>query len=341
MSLCCTHVTRCCNAVWRGGRPGDSKDNYATLRRMRLFFALLLPVFLACSCTSSLEGFECSRDLECEVAGVMGFCEGTGLCSFKDTDCASGRRYGSTAGELAGECVVGNTDGGAGTIDGGLALMLSGLEFTGISTLRPAFDPLVFFYELNVSFLESEIRVLATANSAATILVNALAVSAYAEDSQAIGINNDGLNNGALESGAVYVFRQTGDTWAQEAYVKASNTDVADHFGISLALHGDTLAVGAYLEDSGASGMSGNQGDNTATNGGAAYVFRRDGAVWSQAAYVKASNTDADDHFGFSIALSGDSLVVGAADEKSAAVGMNSDQADDSLIKAGAFYLYQ
>ena len=82
---------------------------------------------------------------------------------------------------------------------------------------------------------------------------------------------------------------------------------------VHVALSGDTLVVGAPFESSSASGIDGAQDDNSAINAGAAYVFARDaGGIWSQQAYLKASNADSGDEFGFSVALAGDDLVVGA-----------------------------
>jgi hypothetical protein len=64
-------------------------------------------------------------------------------------------------------------------------------------------------------------------------------------------------------SGAVFLFTRTASSWAQGAFVKASNPDAADGFGISgLAIDGNTLAVGAPNEDSCATGINGNQSDN-------------------------------------------------------------------------------
>ena len=85
----------------------------------------------------------------------------------------------------------------------------------------------------------------------------------------------------------------------QQAYLKASNPDVLDLFGYAVAISGDTLVVGARGEDSNATGVNGNQADNSASSAGAAYVFVRSGSSWSQQAYLKASNTDAGDLFGF------------------------------------------
>ena len=91
-------------------------------------------------------------------------------------------------------------------------------------------------------------------------------------------------------------------------YVKASNTEAGDFFGQSVAVSadGDTLAIGASSEASNATGLGGNQSDNSANGAGAVYVFTRDAGVWSQQAYVKASNTGAFDSFGVSVALSAD-----------------------------------
>ena len=104
---------------------------------------------------------------------------------------------------------------------------------------------------------------------------------------------------------------RSGSVWSQQAYVKASNTDPGDEFGGSVSISGDRLVVGARLEDSNATGFDGDQNNNSTIGAGAAYVFTRSGTVWSQQAYLKASNTDRDDNFGQPVAISGDTLVVG------------------------------
>jgi hypothetical protein len=146
-----------------------------------------------------------------------------------------------------------------------------------------------------------------------------LAVGATGESSSSTGINASQANNLASSSGAVYVYTRSGGSWSQQAYVKASNTDSDDAFGVSVALSADgsTLAVGATGESSNATGLDGNQGDNSEPTSGAVYVYVRSGGTWSQQAYVKATNTDLGDLFGFSVALSADSstLAVGAYDE--------------------------
>ncbi len=146
---------------------------------------------------------------------------------------------------------------------------------------------------------------------------------------------------GATDSGAIYVFApDAAAAFAQQAYIKASNTDAEDWFA-GVALSGDTLAVGAWLERSNATGIDGDQSDNSARWAGAVYVFTRDGAgVWSQQAYIKASNTNADDEFGFPLALSGDTLAVGAVGENSNATGIDGDQSNNGAINAGAAYIF-
>jgi hypothetical protein len=167
-----------------------------------------------------------------------------------------------------------------------------------------------------------------------------LAVGARQEDSNATGVNGNQSDNSAVDSGAVYVFTRTGEVWSQQAYIKASNTEGNDAFGSSVALSNDTLAVGALGEDSNATGVNGNQADNSAFNSGAVYVFTRTGGVWTQQAYIKASNAEVQDFFGSSVALSNDTLAVGASLEKSNATGVNGNQADNSSINSGAVYVF-
>ena len=172
-----------------------------------------------------------------------------------------------------------------------------------------------------------------------------LAVGAEMEDSTATGINGSQADNSGSEVGAVYVFTQSGGTWSQQAYIKASNAGTGDHFGIDTALSddGNTLAVGAYDEDSVATGIDGNQADNSGVNSGAVYVFARAAAVWTQQAYLKASNTDAGDNFGVAVSLNddGNTLAVGAGREDSAATGIDGDQSSDVLVDPGAVYIFQ
>jgi hypothetical protein len=181
---------------------------------------------------------------------------------------------------------------------------------------------------------------------------NTLAVSSPGEGSAAKGINGDQNDNSIPEAGAVYVFTRAGTIWSQQAYIKASNTGEAgagdqfadgDRFGFSIGLSadGNTLAVGAIAEDSGAKGVNADQNDNSRANAGAVYVFTRNGANWSQQAYIKANNADAGDLFGYSVGLSadGNTLAAGAFDEGGSAREVNGVQ-DRGRRGSGAIYAF-
>lgn len=173
---------------------------------------------------------------------------------------------------------------------------------------------------------------------------NTLAVGATLEDSNSIGIDGLQGDNSASASGAVYVFARNGVVWAQQAYIKAGNTESFDSFGFALDLSADgsRLFVGAYGEDSAAIGFSGAQLDNSVSDSGAAYLFRRNGPNWLQDGYLKSSNTGFGDAFGRAISISsnGLTLAVGADSERSSATGVGGDQQDNSAVDSGAVYLY-
>ena len=171
-----------------------------------------------------------------------------------------------------------------------------------------------------------------------------LAVGATSEDSNAVGINGNQSDNSTPNSGAAYVFTRSGTSWSQQAYIKASNTGASDSFGltVSLSADGNTLAVNSQNEGSNATGLNGDQTDNSASGSGAVYVFARSGSTWSQQAYIKASNSEANDYFSYSINLSADgsTLAVGTPYEASNAVGINGNQSDNSTRGNGAVYVF-
>ena len=172
-----------------------------------------------------------------------------------------------------------------------------------------------------------------------------LAVGAPDEGSKSTGINGDQADNSLRSAGAVYVFTRSSGRWSQQAYIKASNTAEQTQFGSALALSEDgrTLAVGSKHEHGASSGINGAQTGSGALFSGAAYVYvhNADGQ-WSQQAYVKSSNADAFDSFGYSVALSadGNTLAVGAPKESSDTDGINKAPGPRSLIGAGAAYVF-
>jgi len=161
------------------------------------------------------------------------------------------------------------------------------------------------------------------------------------------GVNGNANDNSAFRSGAVYVFKRRDEDWEQQAFIKASNTDSEDFFGnaVSLSRDGNTLAVAARSEDSAATGIDGDQSDNSGAGAGAVYIFKRVNEAWQQESYLKASNAGVGDLFGFAISLSsdGNTLAVGASAEGSGANGINGDENDPGSIRSaasGAVYIF-
>ncbi|MBS0196230.1 MAG: hypothetical protein JSR77_05680 [Planctomycetes bacterium] len=112
--------------------------------------------------------------------------------------------------------------------------------------------------------------------------------------------------------GSAHVYRWTGSGWAFEATLTSTAGAANDRFGISVAISGDTVVVGAHLDDVGAS-----------ANQGRAYVFVRSGTAWTQQALLTAADGAANDNFGASVAIAGNTVVVGSANND---VGGNVNQ---------------
>ena len=141
------------------------------------------------------------------------------------------------------------------------------------ATLVPAFNPSVFSYTASVQNSIINILVLAsTKDRNATLRISGRIKNLVVGDNT-ISILVTAENGTTTRAYTIVVTRLT---FVQEAYIKASNTDVMDQFGQSVALSGDgnTLAVGAVGEGSAATGVNGNQADNSASVAGAVYVFR-------------------------------------------------------------------
>jgi hypothetical protein len=143
-----------------------------------------------------------------------------------------------------------------------------------------------------------------------------------------------GLNN----YGAAYVFTRTAGTWNLATILTPTNPGFTDRFGCSVAIDGDTIVVGAYSEDGSAASTMASP-DNLTNDAGAAYVFTRSGDVWTQQAYLKASNADATDYFGYSVDVSGDAIVVGAMYE-SGSFTSTAASPNNAAQFAGGAYVY-
>ncbi len=98
-------------------------------------------------------------------------------------------------------------------------------------------------------------------------------------------------------TGGAYVFTGSGPTWTEQAKLAAEDGVTFDYFGNSVALLDDTALVGAFGKDS---------------QTGSAYVFTRRGTTWTQKTILTASDGETGDQFGNSLALSGDTALIGA-----------------------------
>ncbi len=107
-----------------------------------------------------------------------------------------------------------------------------------------------------------------------------------------IGARQDDARNGSA-----YLFTKVSGVWSQKAKLTASDGAADDEFGISVAVHGDTVVVGARQDD---------------TSDGAAYVFTEVSGVWKHVAKLTADDGVANDEFGISVAVDGDTILVGA-----------------------------
>ena len=182
---------------------------------------------------------------------------------------------------------------------------------------------------------------------------NTLVVSATREDSAGTGVNS-GMqsDNSMTDAGAAYVFvRDSSGNWTQQAYIKAGNSDSKDVFGgpfdnvstsstLGLSADGNTLVIGAPGEDSRATGLQGDQSDNSGGFNGAAYVFVRNGSTWSQQVYLKPGNLGGWFGEGTAISADGGSILVGAPAENSDATGVGGDASNKNAPFSGAAYLY-
>ncbi len=170
-----------------------------------------------------------------------------------------------------------------------------------------------------------------------------IAIGAPREDSSAAGIDGNQSSNGVEDSGAVYLFRRGGTGWQQEAYVKPSNPSGFDEFGSRISMLGELLAVGSASEDGGDSGVFdfGANGGNSASSSGAVYLYQRGNSGCSLRSFIKASNAEAEDLFGYGIDLSEDSLVISAVGEDGGTIGLGGEEGDNSALGSGAFYVFQ
>lgn len=197
--------------------------------------------------------------------------------------------------------------------------------------------------------------------SSVAISGNFAIVGARTEDSNFTGINNTDNasftdNDLSTDSGAAYIFKrdETTGNWIQDAYLKPTNTGVGDKFGVnSISISGNYAVVSAYLEDNVSTTINNTDNasftdDDSATDAGAVYVFKRNvvTGIWTQDAYLKATNTKAGDQFGQTVYISGKYIIVGSSrEDNNLNTIYNTDNAsitnDNAATDSGAAYIFK
>src|SRR6185369_6712811 len=117
-----------------------------------------------------------------------------------------------------------------------------------------------------------------------------------------VGAHHDSFLSGT--PGLAYVFTRTGNSWTEQAQLRP-NGKQGGLFGWSVAISGNTVVVGAEYMDI-------DQGINVSRAQGAAYVFVRTGTAWAQQSQLTTDDVFPGSHFGYSVAINGDTLVVGS-----------------------------
>lgn len=152
-------------------------------------------------------------------------------------------------------------------------------------------------------------------------------------DTVVVGSSYDNFNQGG-----VHVFTRKPGGWVFDTYLTARNGLKEDRFGTSVAISGDTIAVGAPSEDGLSSGVN-TKPNQKGIAAGAGYIFKRRSGAWKQQAYLKASHVASFDEFGATVALDGDTVVFGTLQDDSSNTGINGTP-DDLVREAGAAYVF-
>jgi hypothetical protein len=135
-----------------------------------------------------------------------------------------------------------------------------------------------------------------------------LIVGAYGDDFSAL-----------INRGSAYIFVRSGSTWSQQAKLTSADGNDSDFFGSSVGISGNYAVVGAFNVENG-----------SVSSQGAAYIYMRNGTTWTQQAKVTASDGTENDNFGYSAAISGSNVIIGA----------NSDDIDVAADQ-GSVYILQ
>jgi hypothetical protein len=194
-------------------------------------------------------------------------------------------------------------------ISGDYAIVGAYLEETGGAIAGAAY----IFHRTAANTWDAGIKIVASDAQASDCFGLSVSISA---DYAIVGAYRE--DTGGADAGAAYIFHRTAtNTWDAGIKIVAYDAQANDYFGYSAAISGDYAIVGAFSED------------GSGTNRGAAYIFHRTGAnTWDAGTKITASDTADNDYLGWSVSISGDYAIVGAADE------------DGSGTDRGAAYIF-
>lgn len=134
---------------------------------------------------------------------------------------------------------------------------------------------------------------------------------------------------GAFNNGQAYIFEKQGSNWFQIQIIQNSDNENYDRFGYAVDIDGDYIVVGAYGEDDDVNG------NNNLSKAGSAYIFKNSAGIWSQTQKIIANDRASNDEFGWSVAINGNTLVVGAHLEDEDENGLN------TIYHAGSAYIFE
>ena len=136
-----------------------------------------------------------------------------------------------------------------------------------------------------------------------------------------VGAHTKGIN-GFVQAGAAFIFEREGDVWIEKALLRADDPRNEDYFGWSVAIFGDIAVVGISRDDGPL---------KNSVNIGGAYIYARENGTWVKQTILRASNAEAGDEFGWSVAINGTTILVGAIYE---------DGINNTLGASGAAYVF-
>ncbi len=149
-------------------------------------------------------------------------------------------------------------------------------------------------------------------------------IGARLEDHDAAGGNQQG------GAGSAYIFKRSGNTWSQQQKIIASDRQSSDYFGYSVSISNDYIVVGAYGKDRPRPRAT------ALRDVGAAYIFKRTGSSWSQEQKILPGDINSRDHFGYSVSIDGDYVIVGSRYESH-----NAAATGGYAFRAGSAYIFK